>query len=406
MPGEGWFLFGVAVVGLSFLAYQYSVKRRLVSAPASSDESEKSKAPSVVRSRSDEKAPRQASDPEVTVSEQDDDVSESRAPLSDDDDTELTPTPVPPAMLASGREAMSEPPAIPKILSEGDDDEVTQFGEKQPGAPREIPKAEVIFFDDDGIDDPELGVDPNTPALLPRAVGVTDRGRRRKRNEDSLLVDAAHRVFAVADGMGGHRGGEIASKLAVDTMAKAFETNVFQGPLQEELTDVATDLARSIQMANIAIRDEQKKQRALDGMGTTVVSVRFTDDGKRMYIGHVGDSRCYRLRGGTLTCLTTDHTMAEVGVTGPEADNLSRALGVWHSVPIDIIGVAPELDDVYLLCSDGLTKMLHDDRIQHVLRSEDDDVAAAKRLVTFANAYGGKDNVTVILIRMLAAPKS
>ncbi|MBS2013871.1 MAG: serine/threonine-protein phosphatase [Deltaproteobacteria bacterium] len=405
MPGEAWLVFGIAIVGLTYLAYHYSSKRhRLVEAPAATEKSERRALRRMPSSPDDTRArSSSSSDADVSISKQrdDDDVAGER---EGDDDAELTPTPVPPALIEAGKEKEPEPePAIPKILSEGDDDEVTRIGGGEPGAPRQIPKAEVIFFDDDGIDDPEIGVDESAPALLPQAVGITDRGRRRKTNEDSMLVDAARRVFAVADGMGGHRGGEIASKLAVDTMAKAFSESDFQGSVEEELHELATELAKAIQMANMAIRDETKRQRALDGMGTTMCSVRFSGDGKRMYIGHVGDSRCYRMREGKLTCLTTDHTMAEVGVTGPEADNLSRALGVWHAVPIDIIGVAPQANDVFLLCSDGLTKMLHDDRIRHVLGSEDDDVAAVKRLVTFANAYGGKDNITVILIRMLPA---
>jgi protein phosphatase len=136
-------------------------------------------------------------------------------------------------------------------------------------------------------------------------------------------------------------------------------------------------------------------------MGTTVVCARFSPTKRRLHIGHVGDSRCYRLRDGIFKQLTADHTMAELGMTGPESANLSRAVGIWSTVPIDVVVGAPLPSDIYLLCSDGLTKMLDDERIAHVLRTEEDPQAAVDRLIFFANARGGKDNITVILVRVV-----
>jgi serine/threonine protein phosphatase PrpC len=120
-----------------------------------------------------------------------------------------------------------------------------------------------------------------------------------------------------------------------------------------------------------------------------------------MYIGHVGDSRCYRIREGVMKQMTTDHTMADYGVTGPEGSHLSRALGVWPTVPIDILMAEPKIGDVYMVCSDGLTKMLPNETIATQLLHEDDPKAAIDRLVFFANAHGGKDNITVILMRIV-----
>jgi protein phosphatase len=136
-------------------------------------------------------------------------------------------------------------------------------------------------------------------------------------------------------------------------------------------------------------------------MGTTLCAARFTPDKHRLYVGHVGDSRCYRVRDGVMKQMTNDHTMADYGVTGPEGAHLSRALGVWPTVPIDVIMAKPVLGDLYLICSDGLTKMISDGTIATQLLHEEDPKAAVERLVFFANAHGGKDNITVILLRIV-----
>lgn len=182
----------------------------------------------------------------------------------------------------------------------------------------------------------------------------------------------------------------------------AFTTGTFEGKPHDGIPLEASELARAMQMANATILEHAKANPELEGMGTTLCCARFSPTKRRLHIGHVGDSRCYRFRDGVFTQLTTDHTMADLGMTGPESANLSRAVGIWSTVPIDIIVAAPSPDDVYLLCSDGLTKMLDDDRIAHVLRSEEDAKAAVDRLIFFANAKGGKDNITVILIRVVA----
>jgi serine/threonine protein phosphatase PrpC len=133
-------------------------------------------------------------------------------------------------------------------------------------------------------------------------------------------------------------------------------------------------------------------------MGTTVVAARFSPNKQRLYVGHVGDSRCYRLRAKELTPLTTDHTMGASGITGPLASHLLRAVGIAPAVKVDLIIGRPRPEDVYLLCSDGLTKMVSDDKIRDILLAEPNMDRAVEKLVETANAGGGRDNITVILV--------
>jgi protein phosphatase len=225
---------------------------------------------------------------------------------------------------------------------------------------------------------------------------------RRKRNEDSLLVLEVASLYVIADGMGGYRGGEVASQLAVTTIGDAFRRGAFEGDAHANVPKQASELARAIQMANATIPNLTKQKPELKGMGTTVCAALFSGNKKRVFIGHVGDSRCYRFRDGVLKQMTADHTMGQEGVKGPEAEHLSRAVGIWPTVPIDIVTGVPMEGDVYLLCSDGLTQMLDDTVIGTVLRSEEDLKTAVDRLILFANARGGKDNNSVILVRVVS----
>jgi serine/threonine protein phosphatase PrpC len=284
---------------------------------------------------------------------------------------------------------------IPRIEVEEDEDvEPTRVGKLR----RQIqPPVEKIVFD--------AGAEKETPNVAPKngvfAIAQTDPGKRRKQNEDSYLILEERGIYVVADGMGGHRGGQFASKLAVKTIGEAFAAGNFEAAPHPDLPLPASELARAIQMANASILEEATRRPELKGMGTTLCSARFSPDRQRMYLGHVGDSRCYRVRDGVMKQITTDHTMADYGVTGPEGAHLSRALGVWPTVPIDLIMVEPKLGDLYLLCSDGLTKMLADGTIATQLLHEENPKAAIERLVFFANAHGGKDNITVILMRIV-----
>lgn len=239
-----------------------------------------------------------------------------------------------------------------------------------------------------------------------KAGGRTDVGRIRRGNEDALLLLGDESVFAVADGMGGHAGGEIASQLAVEAVAAVFTDEVETGPcILRNVPPRAAELVRSVAAANEAVRSRAAKNATLSDMGTTIVAARFCPFKGRLYVTHVGDSRCYRLRNGALQQLTTDHTLAELGYTGKEALHLSRAIGARGIVETDVTILEPRQGDVYLLCTDGLTRMLDDAAITDVLSGEPDPNEAAALLVRKANANGGRDNVTAVVVRIDAPPK-
>jgi PPM family protein phosphatase len=240
--------------------------------------------------------------------------------------------------------------------------------------------------------------------ILLYAAGDSDQGRVRKRNEDSLLVMPERSLFAVADGMGGHRGGAVASSLAIDALQDAFDREAFEGRVQStaNVPRRARELAAAVHMTNECVRSMAFADRELSDMGTTLVAARFSPNKQRLYIGHVGDSRCYRLRQGKLRQLTTDHTMASLGVKGPSANHLYQAIGVSPGLAIDLIVDKPQDDDVYVLCSDGLSKMLKDDELRDVLLEHEDLEAALYTLIEAANDRGGNDNVTVIIVKVLA----
>lgn len=239
----------------------------------------------------------------------------------------------------------------------------------------------------------------NTPMILVSAAAQTDRGKKRERNEDRYAVFDDANLYVVADGMGGYAGGQIASQLCCDTIVAAYAESDLAGPIAVDVPRRAGELALAIQMANRAVYQRGQADSALRGMGTTVVCARFAPRKGRLYIGHVGDSRCYRLRDGQLQQLTEDHTMARFGLKGRHGAALSRAVGVGPGVNVDLIIAEPRVDDVYLLCSDGLTKMLKDpDQIRDVLVEQRTIEGAVERLVQMANDAGGKDNVTVLLV--------
>jgi protein phosphatase len=333
------------------------------------------------------------------------------SPDVDDDVSDLGgPRPV---MASSAEDAGDGLPPMPLPAEEAKEDPADlryeEDAEVDPtrvgmlgAAPKRVvyqPPVERIVYDEDAATDEPTHAES---LFLVHAAAQTDKGLRRKRNEDALLVLPHASLFIVADGMGGYAGGELASALAVKTMGEAFEKKSFEGPPHANLPREATELARALQMANSAILETATKRPDLEGMGTTICAARFSPNKQRLYIGHVGDSRCYRLRAGVFKQMTADHTMADHGVKGPESQQLSRAVGIWPTVPIDIVMSVPMPGDVFLLCSDGLTKMLDDTIIKTVLEGEQDPKAAVDRLILFANGRGGKDNITVVLVRVVA----
>jgi protein phosphatase len=259
------------------------------------------------------------------------------------------------------------------------------------------PEAVPLFADEDaGLDQPTAEVS----LLLVSAAGTSDPGKKRTSNEDSLLELPEKMLYAVADGMGGHAAGEVASRIAVDTLADAYRANHFEGRKYPDLPRRAGELAQAIQEANRRIWERAREETRLNGMGTTLVGALFSLNKERLYIGHVGDSRCYRLRGSALTQLTADHTLGALGLTGQYADRLARVLGAEPAVTIDVVTARIDEGDTYLLCSDGLSKMASDEDIREVLSTASSPDDAVRGLVEKANAAGGKDNITVIVVRV------
>jgi len=261
------------------------------------------------------------------------------------------------------------------------------------------PKVEVIYEKDAEVEE----VTAPVARILITAQGDSDRGRRRPDNQDSLLVYEEKSVFVVADGMGGYEGGQLASSLAVDTIRGAFELDSFDGQTESEaeVPRRGRELACAIQMANQAVLEKSRTDPALSQMGTTILAARFSPNKQRVYIGHVGDSRCYRLRDGALRQLTTDHTMKALGMKGPRSNDLSRAVGIGAKVTIDLVVDKPRNGDLYLLCSDGLSKMVPDEKVQNILLGEKDLNVAVYGLIEAANDAGGRDNVTAVVIKVV-----
>jgi protein phosphatase len=162
----------------------------------------------------------------------------------------------------------------------------------------------------------------------------------------------------------------------------------------------ASRLRGSILVGNDRILAAARENDAYAGMGTTVVSAYFSPNNQRVYIAHVGDSRCYRLRSGKFTQLTTDHTLGAAGIQGKSAAVLSRAVGIEENVEVDVSMESPLPGDIYLLCSDGLSRMVKDEEMQVTLEAEKDLEQANRVLIDKANQGGGRDNITAILVRV------
>jgi PPM family protein phosphatase len=307
-------------------------------------------------------------------------------------DAPKSPSPPPAAPVAA--------PEVPTLSYEEDE----SIDPTRVGAAAAVKKPVIqaptkrILYDDDAASD-----EPTHPGalIIISATAQTDRGQRRKRNEDSLLAMPENGVFVVADGMGGYSGGDIASALAVDTIKEAVRTGNYEGEPHDSIPTRASEMARALQMANTAVFERAQGDKKLEGMGTTICAALFSPNKQRLYVAHVGDSRMYRLRGGALTQMTSDHTMKDFGMTGPGSDHLSRAVGIWPTVPIDILLAKPRPKDLYILCSDGLTKMVRDKEIERIAASENAPDKIVDALIGSANAGGGKDNITVIVIRVL-----
>lgn len=252
-------------------------------------------------------------------------------------------------------------------------------------------------------------------AFRTRALGMTDVGRARQENEDNFIIVPSEGLYVVADGMGGHASGRLASTLAVNFITQYMVTERkrpgFEHPfdLDPDRTPEEQALACSIKHANERIYITSCKSREHEGMGTTVVGI--LDAGlPSLCLAHVGDSRIYRFRDNTLAQITTDHSLVNhLLATGklspaeaesfPNKNVIFRALGLKDYVEVDTQLVPKRHRDVYLLCSDGLSDLVEDAVIAEILQTAfDDPRTAAQTLIRLANHNGGTDNITVLLV--------
>jgi serine/threonine protein phosphatase PrpC len=240
------------------------------------------------------------------------------------------------------------------------------------------------------------------------AAGATHVGRVRQGNEDAFVVDPARGVFLVADGMGGHAAGEVASAIAAETVGRALAKAADDGADPARLEQA---LSQSFHAAHQAIGRRSASDPLTEGMGTTCTACGVLPDGT-FRIGHVGDSRAYLLRDGALAQVTRDHTWVQrevdAGRLSPRqarthrlAHIITRALGVDAAEDPEIVAGALVPGDLLLLATDGLTGMVSDRRLARILRSTLSPQEAAATLIEEANAAGGADNVTAVLVRAL-----
>jgi protein phosphatase len=246
-----------------------------------------------------------------------------------------------------------------------------------------------------------------------KAVGLTHVGRQRQHNEDSYLVADQAKLFLVADGMGGHAAGEIASRIAVDSISEFIQhtkedDGTWPHAYDEHFRRTTNRLMAAVRLANTRVLEAMRKDARLRGMGTTVVAC--LADEQFIAFAHVGDSRAYLIRDGQLSRLTNDHSwvfeQVQAGMlTEAEAEKhplrnvITRALGGALSVNPDAAEVETKPGDVYLLCSDGLTGMVPEGEILRLVTQNEDLDQACQRLIDTANEHGGLDNVTAILVK-------
>ncbi|MCM0606383.1 MAG: Stp1/IreP family PP2C-type Ser/Thr phosphatase [Xanthomonadaceae bacterium] len=235
----------------------------------------------------------------------------------------------------------------------------------------------------------------------------TDIGRKRSQNQDSMSTHPELGLFVVADGMGGHQGGETASAMSVTVIPEAFKS------LKEKNWDNCSAIKKSIEEANLAIHQKSTEEPKLTGMGTTTVSLLI--DGSTAFVGHVGDSRCYFMREGQLWQLTRDHSLVQeklkAGIitrsqlrTDKMKNVITRSVGFEPGVEIDVYELQTLPGDLFLLCSDGLSGPLNDEHIFKTLTDSANNnktiQETADLLISEANRMGGDDNITAVLVKV------
>jgi PPM family protein phosphatase len=243
--------------------------------------------------------------------------------------------------------------------------------------------------------------------------GQTHVGMKRNHNEDNLLLLPEERLFVVADGMGGHASGEVASKIAVEEVAEFFRMTsqdleiTWPYKMDKQKNYDENRLATGVKLANMRIFEKASAETKYKGMGTTIVTVYFAKDSE-VVVGHVGDSRVYFFRDNTLRMITEDHSLLNDYLKAkkltpeeieafPHKNVIVRALGMKDTVNVDINRVEPKDGDIFLLCSDGLSGMVPDKQIEQIMQGQADLDKACAMLIDAANANGGNDNVTCVL---------
>lgn len=240
--------------------------------------------------------------------------------------------------------------------------------------------------------------------------GITDVGQKRQNNEDNYLINDEVNLFIVADGMGGHVGGEYASQIAVTTIEEVLK-NVEDFEQEDQDTPSPSDnlmghkLKYAIRLAGKRIFERTADEPELRGMGTTAVAMVF--DQNRIYLAHVGDSRAYLIRGGYIHQITEDHSLVneqiKAGLISPESAKhhklkniITRSVGYQEDVEIDTMVRPIHQGDCYVLCTDGLSNLIEEDEIKDIVESSNSQEIAAQKLVELANSRGGDDNITVV----------
>lgn len=246
--------------------------------------------------------------------------------------------------------------------------------------------------------------------------GQTDVGRKRNHNEDNFAIMAEYGLYVVADGMGGHASGEVASKMAVDTLQEFFAATAddpertWPYKMDRSKGYEENRLVTGIKLCNLRIFEEAQRNAKQRGMGTTLVALFAVEDG--VYLAHVGDSRSYRIRDSAIDLLTEDHSLLndykkmkrlteEEIANFPHKNVIVRALGMKDTVKVDTRFEAPRVGDTMVLCTDGLSGPVTDERILEIVLSSPDLPTATNRLIEAANENGGPDNVTCIVARWI-----
>jgi protein phosphatase len=250
-----------------------------------------------------------------------------------------------------------------------------------------------------------------------KAAGSTHVGMKRSHNEDYFFIMSEQNLFIVADGMGGHSSGEVASKMACQTLVDFYKATAEDDDLtwpykMEKNLDYETNrLITGIKLANLKIFEASNRQSRYRGMGTTIVTVHYHND--TLYMAHVGDSRIYQLRDGKIKQLTEDHSLLndfiktqnptpEEIANFPHKNVILRALGMKDMVMVDTLNIKPCIGDIYLLCTDGLSGMVSNEIIRDIILQNNEDLnLTTQRLIQEANKAGGNDNITLIITKFI-----